>query len=226
MTSRRTQISVSEIFLPATFPLAMTVLVLVTTAIWIAIAGRGAPDVVNPAKAPNALLFAVGTGIASMVLIETAKKLFWLRAAHHRFCIVDWFTERHSEDAAAQAMVFLGGRPAGDDGPKSILRRAAFTWPSRRSSLMFNLPVDQICAQISLAAEQALDSPNQYQKFLFALLGDRTLVDTLVADAQALPSPADKAQVTESDCLFPKWFAPRSTNFRCPSSSAGCITCA
>jgi hypothetical protein len=153
--------------------------------------------------AVSALLFSLSTGISSMILIEIAKRLFWLRSSYQRVHVSIWFNARSNQTEYVRSPERIH---TSEDHPKEGVldafhylvtanpiyrridsnaehRRDVKVSPRRRRGSMrqvYNLPIEQVCAQLSLAADQALEQPESNLNFLIALTGDAELVLALL----------------------------------------------
>jgi hypothetical protein len=118
-------------------------------------------------------LFAVAAlaGLGSMILLQTAKVSFRLRGIYQERQIVAWL----GRPAVAELIGGLGGHVAGR-GPRAGDRRS-----------LFDLPIEQVAAQISAVTDLALVEPVRYRSLLDALVGrgGKPMLDALMARGSA-----------------------------------------
>lgn len=96
------------------------------------------------------MLFSITVGVAAMAVIETLKRLIPIRGLYQLRQIQSWLGRSAFLDLAHA----LGG-------------------PSERELLdMFNLPIEQICAQISNALDLALATPRLHRHLVSRMASD------------------------------------------------------
>lgn len=156
--------------------------------------------------------FAAAIGVASAATIQLAKQLFGVRSRFQWRWVRDWIGERCAIEplwanwqkryslavlpaagAAPAASIVPGGVNAADlaDAQRSFataeLESALLGgFADRELRRVFDLPIEQLCAQISAAADQAMAQPHLYAELLLALTGPAGL-----DDIDALAPPAD-----------------------------------
>lgn len=106
------------------------------------------------------LWFALLCGIAASATIEVFKRVFQFRG---RF-------------QARETRTWLCERSQAEDGYDQLLEAMGLSEGKRRTSAavlrVFNLPTEQLTAQISAAADVALSAPDRYSKLIAGLTGD------------------------------------------------------
>lgn len=120
------------------------------------------------------LWFTVICGLASMATVEVGKGLFGLRGIYQRQQIAKWLQQRAPNDEARPAVFELLLRAMGIDviaynADDIELRPAARRAAKRQMRQLFALPIEQLAAQISIAADLALSDPIRYSALLGAL---------------------------------------------------------
>lgn len=127
-----------------------------------AIAGFGIIELVSSAKpaepslspadtARQVFVVLVAAGFASMAVIQVAKSLLGLRGLYQHRQLLIWF----------------GGHK--DPAYHELLKALNLLGHSLRG--IFDLPIEQLSAQISAAADFALTDPDRYERFLSSLTG-------------------------------------------------------
>jgi len=109
----------------------------------------------------RALAFAGLVGVAAMALLQTTKVLLRLRGKYQERQVLLWIYHRHpagSEQAMRELLEGLGGHRSGQVD-RGDLRR------------LFDLPIEQVTAQIGAVADLAVAEPSRYQELLRALAG-------------------------------------------------------
>jgi hypothetical protein len=133
------------------------------------------------------LWFALVCGLASMATVETAKRLVALRSLYQRRQVKLWVTGRvRPADAWSGALTELdqamgllpSALPPNFDSSDFRLRRRA----------LYDLPIGQLVAQISIAADLALSDPGHY----------RSLPSVLVGEDSSAPAQTTSATQTEN----------------------------
>lgn len=109
---------------------------------------------VTEATLASLLVFAMITGVMSMAIIETVKRLTRVRSRYQIYQIHHWLD---GQDGSPQELAF-----------QELVR--AFGLPSgSMMTQLFDLPIEQLSAQISAAADLALAFPER-SRFLLAAL--------------------------------------------------------
>jgi hypothetical protein len=126
-----------------------------------------------PTAALALLTVAMLSGGGAMILIETAKRLFGLRGRFQRRMVFNWLAER-------------GGDAAEIEFTRTLVRSG-----SRADTVhLFDLPIDQVSAQLAAAADLALATPWESTAFLVGLTGERGLVEFVTERRTAGPERA------------------------------------
>jgi hypothetical protein len=110
------------------------------------------------------LLFSLAAGAGSMAIIQLAKNIFGVRAFYQEYRVKRWLKGRSEaswETAYKDLIRALGYSKV----PEGKLARS-------EEHALFNLPVEQLAAQISLAADLAISYPTEYNDLLGALTGE------------------------------------------------------
>jgi hypothetical protein len=110
------------------------------------------------------LLFSLAAGAGSMAIIQLAKNILGVRAFYQEYKVKRWLAGRgqRSWDTAYQDLIRALGYSKGPEGQLAKSEEHA----------LFNLPVEQLAAQISLAADLAVSYPTEYNGLLEALTGE------------------------------------------------------
>lgn len=112
----------------------------------------------------SVLLFSIAVGVAAMAIIETVKRLTQVRG-HYQLAQV----RRRLQQPAFDELVRAIGAPSRSD----LLR-------------IFNLPIEQLCAQIANALDLALAAPRRHRYLLVSLAGARYDQDHDASEEQGL----------------------------------------
>jgi hypothetical protein len=181
-------------------------LVIIVTIIVVLATTQTAPKLAVPREAFNILTqrfwavlgFAVGIGVASAAAIQLAKQLFRVRSRFQRRWVMDWigercaieplwadWLERHRAiertlsappDAApvlASALAASQRKLAAEELQEALLGGRT----KRALRDVFDLPIEQLCAQISSAADLAIAEPDRNAELLLGLMGPTGLKD-------------------------------------------------
>lgn len=146
--------------------------------------------------APNAtallgsvLLFSLAAGAGSMAVIQLAKQILGMRAFYQQYRVRRWLEGRGETATWKPAYEDLIRALGYGKGKKRTLRGS-------EERALFNLPVEQLAAQVSLAADLTLRYPREYGSLLDALTGQRE-------DAERKPSASNgnavASEATERD---------------------------
>jgi hypothetical protein len=144
--------------------------------------------------------FAVGIGVASAAAIQLAKQLFRVRSRFQQRWVMDWIgercaieplwadwlkthptTESHSSTDPDAAPVLVSpsslaasqSKLAAEELEEALLGGYAH----RTLRDVFDLPIEQLCAQISSAANLAITEPDRNAELLLGLTGPTGLKD-------------------------------------------------
>jgi hypothetical protein len=123
------------------------------------------------AQARDLLWFALACGLLSFATIECIKRLTYLRAAYHERETRRWLQSRFDQIASNS-----------DDGESPFKQLLAAMGIERGDEKrIFNLPSEQLSAQVSAAADLALTAPRSdyagYRYFLASVTGDKRDLD-------------------------------------------------
>ena len=162
--------------------------------------------------------FTVADGALTMVLVQLCRLLVPIRGHFHRSVLHKWFglavqVEGYSSGpvhAWADVMERVGltsqqlsAADAVSQFEKYSLERSARDlWLNPSVPPMYDLPLEQLCAQVNSAAEAALEKPDESPQFLLCLVGIEgapQLLELLpkgpsgppTSDSQAAVPPAD-----------------------------------
>jgi hypothetical protein len=112
----------------------------------------------------------VVSGVSSMAIVQIFKSLLRIRGIYQNRQFVRWFTQ--SQGGNVGYVEFLDAVAAVDS-------------ERRKLPYLYDLPIEQLCAQVSAAADVALASPQQFRNFLASLTGGRGLGEKASPDADA-----------------------------------------
>jgi hypothetical protein len=116
------------------------------------------------AQARDLLWFALACGLLSFATIECIKRLTYVRAAYHVRETRHWLESRFRR--------LTSNSEDGDESPFKQLV-TAMGIEEGDEPRVFNLPSEQLSAQISAAADLALTTPySEYSRFLASVTGD------------------------------------------------------
>lgn len=142
------------------------------------------------------LLFSLAAGAGSMAIIQLAKQVLGVRAFYQEYKVRQWLGGRGDDT----------GQPAYDDLIRALGYGKDADGQMGRSEerALFNLPVDRLAAQVSLAADLALSYPGDYPSLLGALTGERRGTEGKPgAGESGKPHPSNPpskgARVTDAD---------------------------
>lgn len=114
---------------------------------------------VSPSSTASQLVgIIVVSGISSMAIVQIFKSLLGLRGLYQERQLKQWFVQQ--PDGSSGYTEFRMALTAADASDRGI-------------RYLFDLPIDQLCAQVSGAADVALASPAQFGAFLRCLAGER-----------------------------------------------------
>ena len=166
------------------------------------------PDFLTPRLAAwNFLLFSVAIGGITMILVQIVRVLVPVRGRFHRDVLLSWFEQGFSKtadfDSANSANLLTrlkklipGERFSPQKGVKEFERYSReTTLPSREYDLpeVYDLPIEQFCAQLGAAAELALERPTTSLNLLICVVGGGSADDDLLLwVASKLPVPEPK----------------------------------
>jgi hypothetical protein len=157
--------------------------------------------------------FAAAIGVASAGVVQVAKQLSGIRGYFQRSWVKEWMEDRVSNGLlwnrwiADHAELVTGGTAAATaegslatlaekiakvqrERAASELEEALLGGLSRREfTKVFDLSTEQLCAQVSIAADLAMNRPNEFSELLLALTGPAGLkqIDALTSPANVLP---------------------------------------
>ena len=160
--------------------------------------------------------FAIVVGVASAATVQILKQFLPVRGVLQRRWVMDWIGNRcavkalwsdwlkrrkFKESADAQNVSDAQRTAAAEELEATLLGGFA-KWGLRQ---VFNLPVEQLCAQISSAADFALSQPDQYAELLLALAGPAKLesIDRLAPPYEIIDGRILRKRIqSESDQPF------------------------
>lgn len=132
--------------------------------------------------------FAVAIGVASAALIQLAKQLFGVRSRFQRRWVTAWIEERCAIEPLWadwwEQHEKLPYVPASTPVSSAVLTTSQRTLAAAELETVllggfadqdlrqvFDLPIEQLCAQIGSAADFAISKPDEYAELLLALMG-------------------------------------------------------
>jgi hypothetical protein len=171
--------------LAGAFPLVVTAVIVATGIVLELHSGKA--NVAPSTMAGQMIAVAAVAGVASMAVVQVVKSLFGLRGLYQQRQVKRW----------------IEGRPGGRRGYQQFLDvlTPADAGDEERSerSYLFDLPIEQLCAQVSGAADLALESPNgEYVDFLNSLAG-KSLTDARgnqIQSSHSIRAGIDQLQVS------------------------------
>lgn len=173
MNSRRSiRAALTRIYLGDAFQLCVTIAIVVFALF--AGNGRIPADQITAADRVRTLLwYGLVSGLASMATIEVAKRLFGLRSHYQRLQVMAWLRSRTARPATGSAGSGQDDPDAGAAASGELYTAMGldqeFSQLQRR--WLFDLPIDQLVAQVSSAVDIALADPARYQLLLGAMSG-------------------------------------------------------
>jgi hypothetical protein len=144
----------ARLLLTGAFPVAA---IIVIAAFGLILQLRAGQIMASPSSTAGELVgIVVVSGISSMAIVQVVKSLLGLRGLYQRRQVIRWFTQQQG----------------GYQGYLEFLSAlAAANVSNRDPRYLFDLPIEQLCAQVSGAADMALASPSQFDAFLKCLVG-------------------------------------------------------
>ncbi len=144
--------------------------------------------------------FAVGIGVASAAVIQLAKQLFRVRSRFQQRWVMDWIGDRCAieplwADWLEQHPKIEGNSSASPDAAPTSVAASSLAASQRKLAEeelqeallggraeyalrdVFDLPIEQLCAQISSAADLAITEPERNAELLLGLTGPTGLKD-------------------------------------------------
>jgi hypothetical protein len=199
MNSRRSiKAALNRIYLGDAFQLC----VIIAIVVFALFAGNGripAGQITAADRVRTLLWYGLVSGLASMATIEVAKRLFGLRSHYQRLQVTAWLRNRTAQPAPGSSGSARDGLVA-EPGASGELDKA-MGLDEESSHLqrrwLFDLPIDQLVAQVSSAVDIALADPAGYQLLLEAISGQATAAiapaPAKAASAAIAVDPADAA---------------------------------
>lgn len=136
----------------------------------------------DPYEVSRFVARSAGIGFMVMALIQLVRSLFRIRGRFHRAAVRRWLLrgiERHRQrDDHRSTARGTEPKPPDDEAVDRLVRLAT----THDDTLLFDLPIEQLCGQISAAADRALDDPADHKYLLLGLAGEAG-----VADAREYP---------------------------------------
>lgn len=144
--------------LAGAFPLSVTGVIIAIGLILQLRSGRA--DVPPSTMAGQLIAVSAVAGLSSMATVQVVKSLFGLRGLYQQRQVKRWIEER----------------PGADSGYAQFLKALTPADPQvgkrREPKYLFDLPIEQLCAQVSTAADLAVESPTGgFGDFLQSLAG-------------------------------------------------------
>ena len=172
--------------------------------------GRISAGPITAAEQVRTLLwYVLVSGLASMATIEVAKRLFGLRGYYQRLQVMAWLRSRTAQpapEAAPSKQPAPESNASGPDGPDAGADASGELYKAMgldkdsshlQRRWLFDLPIDQLVAQISSAVDIALADPAHYPLLLGAMSG-QTIPVGAAAPAKAAP-PAGSAAAAPAE---------------------------
>jgi len=135
-------------------------------------------DVANADSAEGLLLAAIVVAVASMAFIQMLKEFFGLRYLFNYISVRIWLDKGMALSS--------GNHEVGWVGRLLLWLRRIYRWSSETKraedeliklatagdrGALYNLPIEQLCGQVSAAAQAAVGHPSEYRAFIMAVGG-------------------------------------------------------
>jgi hypothetical protein len=173
--------------------------------------------------------FAVAIGVASAAALQLAKQLFWVRSRFQRRWVMGWIGERCAIEALwadwLERNPKIEGNPSASPDPASAsesassLAASSLAASQRRLAAeeleeallggrakralrdVFDLPIEQLCAQISSAADLAITEPDRNAELLLGLMGPTGLthIDSLAPPQRIVDGRIERKEPAHSE---------------------------
>ncbi len=160
---------------------------------------RSTPAPTATALLGGVLLFSLAAGAGSMAVIQLAKQILGVRGLYQEYKVRRWLAGRtdgkgNSHGAGKSAYRDLSRGLGYGRGQEGTLGRS-------EERALFNLPIEQLAAQVSLAADMAISYPREYPALLEALAGQHDApasapsiaTDERTAPSSGTPGPPGKS---------------------------------
>jgi hypothetical protein len=204
MNSRRSiRAALIRIYLGDAFQLC----VMIAIVAFALLAGNGrisAGQITAGEQVRTLLWYVLVSGLASMATIEVAKRLFGLRGHYQRLQVMGWLRSRTAQPAVGSAGSAQDGSVAGAAASGELYKAMGLDQESShlQRRWLFDLPIDQLVAQVSSAVDIALADAAHYQLLLEAISGEATAANAAPAAKEEPPakeaSPPDAATAAGS----------------------------
>ena len=134
----------------------------------------------DPDWASDLILECAAVGLIAMALIQTARSIFPVRGWFQRRAVVGWLDQG--------LMAFRRAVIQNMDGPpivvveatsESVLHGLVGLTSTNDTVGFFDLPIEKLCGQISVAAEHAFDRLEEHPALLVALVGRSGVADAI-----------------------------------------------
>jgi hypothetical protein len=192
MNSRRSiRAALTRIYLGDAFQLCVAAGIV----IFALFAGNGripAGQITAADRVRTLLWYGLVSGLASMATIEVAKRLFGLRSHYQRLQVMAWLRSRPAQPALGSA-----GSGQDDPGAGAAVSDELYTamgldqeFSQLQRRWLFDLPIDQLVAQVSSAVDIALADPARYQLLLGAMSGQAIAASAAPPAKTAAPASA------------------------------------
>ena len=165
------------------------------------------PDFLVPRLAAwNFLLFSMAIGGITMILVQIVRVLLPLRGRFHKNVLMSWFKQGFSATKASESAdskdllarlkkLFPAERFSPQKGVNEFERYTReTTLPSREHDLpeIYDLPIEQFCAQLGAAAELALERPTKSLNLLICVVSGGGADDLILWVSSKIPVPEPK----------------------------------
>lgn len=154
---------VRRVVLAGAFPVAVIAGIAAFGIIEFARGPQGATQQPPADTARHVFIVLLAAGFASMATIQVVKSLLGLRGLYQHRQIWLWFSDESPGP---------DGKP--DDQAYRQLLKALSMSRSESAAAIFDLPIEQLSAQISSAADFALTKPDEFKRFLSRLTNEKS----------------------------------------------------
>lgn len=135
----------------------------------------------------DVLWFSLLCGVAASATIEVFKRIFQIRGWFQDRATRAWLLERSGKDEGYAQLLDAMGLSKKEQARRDAVLR------------VFNLPTEQLAAQVSAAADVALSDRERYEQLIAGLTGDRAGADDLAraeAVGQRVRTGVDQLQIS------------------------------
>ncbi len=175
MSSRR--IISKSIFAAISVLFLISTLVLAISLVWTILNTRAfyLPDFrVATQAAWSFLLFCIAVAGLTMTLIQTCRTLIPVRGLFHRRALKQMLAQPYNENPKDWPFPFLETADPSKLGDEALGEFEQSSGPTPlfpSVPLLYDLSIEQLCGQLTVAAESALDQPTEFRHLLLGLVG-------------------------------------------------------